>query len=266
MVDPAPGARTNPPAAVDRPVVSIILATLNERANLPELLDRTFSLPLPPFEAIVVDDGSTDGTREFVTGRAELEPRLRAIFHDGKQTTLRAQAQGIEAARGDFVIVMDADLQHPPERLPAMVQELASGAGVVVASRYAAGGSTGPRTLARATISRSAEGIARLLLPEARRVSDPVSGFFGFRREIYTPLDPRYRGYKLLLFVLVMNRGRRFAEVGFRFEPRTQGSSKVTQTFGFVRVFLTEAVLARRLARSLGRSRRSLRPAPDAVL
>jgi dolichol-phosphate mannosyltransferase len=233
------------------PTVSVILATLNERDNLPELLTRILRQPLPPFEVIVVDDGSTDGTREFVTDLARSEPRIRPIFHDGKQTTLRAQCQGIESARGELVIVMDADLQHPPERIPEIVRELSAGAGVVVASRYAPDGTAGPRTVARVIISRGAEGIAKLLLPEARGITDPVSGYFGFRREIFLPLDPEYRGYKLLLFILVMNRGRRFAEVGFRFEPRAHGSSKVTQTAGFVRLFLVETLLARRLRRTL---------------
>jgi dolichol-phosphate mannosyltransferase len=246
-----------------RPTVSIVLATLNERGNLPELLDRIFRLNLPPFEVIVVDDGSTDGTREFLSEYRRREDRIRPIFHDGKQTTLRAQGQGIEATRGEFVIVLDADLQHPPERIPPMVQELEKGAGVVVASRYAPGGSPGTRTVFRAMISRAAEGIARAFLREAREVSDPVSGYFGFRREIFLPLDPRYRGYKLLLFILVMNRGRRFSEVGFRFEPRTRGASKVTQTFAFVRVFLIETLLARRLGRVLQREPVTRRPTPD---
>jgi dolichol-phosphate mannosyltransferase len=258
-----PGA----PSLGPRPTVSIVLATLNERENLPELLPRIVRQPLPPFEVIIVDDGSSDGTREFATEQAHRDPRIRPIFHDGKQTTLRAQCQGIAAARGDYVVIMDADMQHPPEQLPPMVRELERGAGVVVASRYAPGGSPGRRTLLRALLSRGAEAIAKILLPEARRVTDPVSGFFGFRREVFLPLNPRYRGYKLLLFVLAMNRGGRFAEVGFLFEPRTRGSSKVvqrsskgTQRFAFIRVFLAEAVLARRFERELRQNPPASRP------
>jgi dolichol-phosphate mannosyltransferase len=243
------------------PSVTLVLATLNERENLPELLDRILRQPLPPFEVLVVDDGSTDGSREILAALGEKDPRVRPIFHDGKQTTLRAQCQAIEMARGPFVIVLDADLQHPPERIPEMVRALEEGAGVVVASRYAPGGSPGPRSLSRLLLSRGAERIAKLVLREARRVSDPVSGFFGFRRDVFVPLNPLYRGYKLLLFVLVMNGQRRVAEVGFRFEPRTRGASKVTQTFQFVRVFLVEVMLARRLGRALwGRA-----PSPEAA-
>jgi dolichol-phosphate mannosyltransferase len=246
-----------------RPFASVVLATLNERGNLPELLDRIRRQTLPPFEVIVVDDGSTDGTREYLAELAAHDPRIRPIFHDGRQTTLTAQRQGIEAAHGESVVVMDADLQHPPERIPEMLREIGSGADLVVASRYAAGGTPGPRTIFRTTISRGAEAITRLVLPEARGVSDPVSGYFAFRREIFVPLDPRYRGYKLLLFVLAMNRGRPVAEVGFRFEPRTRGASKVTQTFAFVRVFLVELVLAQRLSRALRTSPPRGSPRPD---
>ncbi|MGP8075791.1 MAG: glycosyltransferase [Thermoplasmata archaeon] len=235
----------------DSPSVSIILATLNERENLPLLLERLWKVPLPPFEVLVVDDGSTDGTREYLTEAARSEHRLRLIWHSGKQTTLRAQCQGIAAARGGLIVVMDADLQHPPETLPSMVTALSEGASLVVGSRYGPGGSPGPRTGSRRAISRGAEWAAKLFLPEARPVTDPVSGFFAFRREVFRPLDRDWRGYKLLLFLLVMARGERVAEVGFRFEPRGSGASKVTQNSRFIRFFLTEILLAKRLERSL---------------
>jgi len=92
-----------------------------------------------------------------------------------------------------------------------------------------------------------------VFLPEARPLSDPVSGLFGFRREVFRPLPPGWRGYKLLLFLLVMARGQRVAEVGFRFEPRGSGASKVTQNSRFIRFFLTELLLAKRLEGTLSR-------------
>jgi dolichol-phosphate mannosyltransferase len=235
------------------PSTSVILATFNERQNLPLLLERLWKVPLPRFEVVVVDDGSTDGTREFLAEAARSEPRLRLLWHEGKQTTLRAQCQGIASAKGTFIVVMDADLQHPPEVLPAMVNALTGGAALVVGSRYAEGGSAGPRSGARATISRGAELTAKLFLSEARPISDPVSGLFAFRREVFRPMNPDWRGYKLLLFLLVMARGQRVQEVGFRFEPRSSGASKVTQNSRFVRFFLTELLLAKRLESSLAR-------------
>ena len=233
------------------PQLSIILATFNERENLPQLLDRLAATALPPFELIIVDDGSTDGTREFLEQRARSDGRLRLFWHAGKQTTLRAQCQGIAVARGRYLVIMDSDLQHPPEVLPAMVDALSKGSALVVGSRYAPGGSAGPRTRTRLAISRGAEWTAKAFLPEARQVSDPVSGFFAFRRETFHPLPPEWRGYKLLLFLLVMSRGSPVTEVGYRFEPRASGASKVTENTRFIQFFLTEVVLARRFRRML---------------
>lgn len=240
-----------PRSPVPPPRATVVLATLNEGQNLPEVLDRLLRLPYPGIEVIVVDDGSTDGTREHLTTVASRDPRVRSILHEGKQTTLRAQCQGIEAAHGAYVCIMDADLQHPPEMLMPMLQQLEGGASLVVASRYAAGGTAGPRSAYRWLLSRGAEWIARLFLPSARGVSDPVSGFFAFRREIWIPLNPLYRGYKLLLFALVMAEGQRLSEVGFRFEPRGEGTSKVTGSLAFVRVFATEVLLAARLRKEV---------------
>lgn len=243
------------------PELSIVLAVLNEGGTLPELFARLRDLTLPPWEAIVADDGSTDGSREFLNGLSAADPRVRLLLHDGKQTTLTAQCRAIETARGRFVVVMDADLQHPPELLPRFLEQLENGAALVIASRYVEGGTPGPRPPLRAVISRGAEWTAKMLLPAARRVSDPVSGYFAFRRESFVPLDRGYRGYKLLLFLLVMCRGLELREVPFRFEPRAGGASKVTSGLAFVRVYLIELLLARRMARRL-RRRSSARGAP----
>jgi dolichol-phosphate mannosyltransferase len=260
MDDPRPAEKAGRPS-----VASIVLATLNERRSLPEVVERIQRQELPPYELLVADDGSTDGTRAYLQELAARDPRARLLFHEGKQTTLRAQCKAIEAATGTYVFVMDADLQHPPETLPAMLRELESGAALVVASRYAPGGSAGPRSLSRLAISRGAEWTAKVFLPAARKVKDPVSGFFGFRRDIYVPLNPLYRGYKLLLFLLVMAEGRRVAEVGFRFEPRTEGLSKVTEGLAFIRVFLVEILLARRLESSLQQRTKRLSGVADPV-
>jgi dolichol-phosphate mannosyltransferase len=255
--EPSLAAGSQPTATV-----SVVLAILNERQNLPIVVDRIRQQPLPPFEILIVDDGSTDGTREYVTQLAASDSRIRPIFHDGKQTTLRAQCQAIGAAVGEFVVVMDSDLQHPPEAIPPMIHELEHGAALAVASRYALGGSPGRRSAGRLLLSRGAEGVAKLLLRDARGLSDPVSGFFAFRRAIFQPVNPLYRGYKLLLFVLVMGHGHRVAEVPFQFVPRATGSSKVTQGFGFIPAFLVEVLLAKRLEASISRRSKAFGAVP----
>ncbi len=238
---------SNPRDGPSEPRLSIVLGTLNEHENLPVLLDQISQQRLPPFEVIVVDDGSTDGTREYLRAAAVTSPWLRPIFHDGQQTLTPAQCQGIAQAKGRYVLIMDADLQHPPDTLPALVAELEAGSDLVVASRYARGGSVGRRSIVRAALSRGAEVVVRTFVSPARRVSDPVSGFFGFRRAIFRPLDARYRGYKLILFLLVTCRARRVAEVPYRFRSRENGSSKIIQDLEFVRIFLREVFRARRL-------------------
>ncbi len=231
--------------------VSVVLAVLNERENLPDVVARILAQPLGAMEVIVVDDGSTDGTRAYLKTVTDQDRRVRAILHEGRQTTLRAQCQGIDAARGSYVVVMDADRQHPPETIPALVSALRDGASLTVASRYAPGGTAGPRTVGRFLVSKAAEWFARLLLPAARSVSDPVSGFFAFRRSVWSGLDASYRGYKLLLFVLAMAGGRRVSEVAFVFEPRRSGTSKVTESYSFATLFVEEVFLARRLGRQI---------------
>ncbi len=235
------------------PELTIVLATLNERVSLPVLVDQLLQAPLPPLEIVVVDDGSRDGTREYLSTVAREDRRVRPIFHEGAQTLLKAHAQGIAAARGDLVVVMDADLQHNPADVPRIVDLLLKGNDLVVASRYAPGGSPGVRSPLRSCISLGAETLTRVLLPEARSVSDPLSGFYGFRRGYYRAINPEYRGYELLPFVLGMMRGRPVTEVPYVFESRRAGKSKiVTRDLSFIRVFLTELVLAARVGRERG--------------
>ncbi len=238
----------NPPFV---PEVSLVWATLNEAANLPTLVARLRAVGLPRLEVIVVDDGSADGTREYLRSLESEDSRFRLLTHDGKQTTVRAQTQGIAAARGRFVVIMDADLQHPPELVPKLLERLDRGDSLAIASRYTTGGSPGPRNGIRALISRGAEWLARRFAPNARLATDPVSGYFAFRREIFRPIDPRYRGYKLLLFVLAMLPDERVSEVAFQFAPRLQGKSKLTENSQFFRLFLVELLLVRRTYRAI---------------
>ncbi len=239
------------PSALAPPVsVSIVLATLNEGGNLPQVVERIRRLDLPPYEIVVVDDGSTDGTREYLVGESASDDRLRLLFHEGKQTTLRAHAQGIEAGRGSAVVVMDADRQHSPETIPGLLAALSQGATVAIASRYVAGGSPGPRPWKRTVISWGAEWIARRRLRSARHVEDPVSGFFAFRKSIWIPINPEYRGFKILLFVLAMSNGARVTEVPYHFENRAEGTSKVEQS-AYMRIYLREVRWARQMETEL---------------
>ena len=230
--------------------VSIILATLNEAAALPRLLETLRHLDLPSVEIIVIDDGSTDGTREFAERMARADPGIHLIRNAGPQTLRIAQLQGIAAARGRHVVVMDADLQHPPELVPRLVERLSDGFHLAVASRYGKGGSAGPRTPYRAAISRGAEILAKVMLPGTRSVTDPLSGFFAFDAQAFGDLETGIRGYKLLLSFLLRCDPRRVCELGYRFGIRESGSTKIAGNFRFLYAFVIELIQLRASARS----------------
>lgn len=244
-----------------RPTTSIVLATLNERDNILPLVRRIRAVGLKSYEMVFVDDGSTDGTVECLAVLAGGDPSLRLVSRSVRRTLAEAQIEGIGQSTGDYVVVMDADLQHPPETLPLLIGELDRGVDLCVGSRYAPGASTGGRSPYRAVISLGAEMFARLLVPEARGVSDPISGFFCFRRAVYRFPSGRVRGYKPLLFLLVLCGGRHVSEVPYSFNSRVAGSSKITHNFGFVRVFVREVLAALRLHIYLARTVKPSRPA-----
>ena len=232
------------------PLTSVVLATINEREALPALIESIDQLGIGPHELLVVDDGSTDGTREYVQGTSVTRPHVRLVTHEGRRTLSPAQAEGVEKAVGEYVVVMDADLQHPTDAIPQLLRELERGADLVVASRYASGGSAGPRPVIRSVISRGAEMLAKAILPEARALRDPLSGFFAFRRSALPTVSLPEHGYKLLLPLLVLFHTKRVVEVPYIFRTRTTGMSKITSSIRFIPIFLSEILIARRFRSS----------------
>ena len=129
-------------------------------------------------------------------------------------------------ARGRWVCVMDADLQHPPELIPRLLAEGDAGADLVVASRYAAGGSReGLDGAVRRFVSRGATATARLLFVEARLSTDPLSGFFLCRRSIIDGIEFRPVGFKILLELLVCVPGLHVVDVPLMQAQRSAGAS-----------------------------------------
>ncbi len=225
-------ARTEP--AQPRPLVSIVVPTKDELGNVADLLAR-LEVVLPTLEMeIVFVDASSDGTAAFIEQAAETCGRdvvlLRQELDRRRSGLGAAVVQGIRAARGAWVCVMDADLQHPPELIAELLEEAESGElDLVVASRYCAEGSAGSLGWARAMASRSTTSVARLLFPRRlRQVSDPMSGFFLVRRSAVNLEALRPRGFKILLELLIRNPGLRSGEVSFTFGERHAGRSKAT--------------------------------------
>jgi dolichol-phosphate mannosyltransferase len=182
---------------------------------------------------LFVDD-SDDGTPEVIAAMAPNPAFRVAVIHrlPGQRGGGLGGAvlAGIQAAQTKWVCVMDADLQHPPELLRALLEEARrSKADVVVASRYCPGGDVGDFTAARAAVSRSSGMLARMLFPRRLRgVSDPLSGFFLIRRAAVDLTALRPRGFKILLEILVRGGPLTTSEIAFRFGERYAGESKAS--------------------------------------
>ncbi len=214
-------------------MISVVIPTYNEAAVIEETLRRAcraLEASSEPFELIVVDDSSTDGTAELAESLARQSP-VRVLRRPGRLGLATAVVDGWKLARGDLLAVMDADLQHPPEVLGELVRALREGApgtDVAVASRYRSGGGTSDWSLARRFASKSATHLAASVLPwTLGNVSDPMSGMFAVRAAALdgVRLDPT--GYKILLEVLAKARYRALVEVPYVFDRRGAGSSKL---------------------------------------
>jgi dolichol-phosphate mannosyltransferase len=248
-----------------RPEVSIILATLNEAANLPALLRGIEGSCTAPHEVIIVDDGSVDGTVEQIQSWASSHRDVLPILNRTSSGLLNAHLQGLSRAGGRYAIVMDSDLQHPPSLVGEIYDRLRTGYDLVVASRYAPGGSVGGRKPVRGVISRGATWITHLLLPQTKGLTDPLSGYFGMNLDSVKHNRDGHGGYKILLSILAANNGPRFCEIPYVFRERRNGGSKIVGKGAFVPVFLRELLSDRRLAIS-ARDTRMGGPIPGSVI
>ena len=216
------------------PLLSIVVPTKNERDNVAALVERLeAALPTVAIEIIFVDD-SDDGTRELVDALAEDGHHELVLVPQAPQRRIcglgAAVLQGMREARGPWVCVMDADLQHPPELIAALLEQGESrDLDIVVASRYCDDGDAGSFGWMRAMASRSTTTAAHMAFPRRLRgVSDPMSGFFLVRREALDLDSLRPRGFKILLEILVRHPSLRAAEVSFKFGERRAGRSKAS--------------------------------------
>lgn len=205
--------------------VSLVVPTYREAASLPTLIERVAAVKRQlPLELIIVDDNSEDGTKELVE-QLDL-PWVRLIVRTSDRGLSQAVVEGLNAARGETLVVMDADLSHPPEVIEDMLATLDGGADFVLASRYTEGGSTADSWGALRWINSK---VATLLARPLTAVSDPMSGFFALRRQTLTQAQElRPLGYKIALELMVRCRCRRVVEVPIHFSTRKHGQSKLT--------------------------------------
>ena len=210
--------------------LAVIIPTLNEVGNVAPMIERLdHVLAGVAWEAIFVDDDSTDGTREAIRAFARRDQRVRALHRIGRRGLASAVIEGALASSAPYVAVLDADLQHDDRLLPEMLRMLkAEPLDIVIGSRYVAGGGTGPLSAGRVRLSGLATRLSRRIL--RADIADPMSGFFMIRR---TAFDRAVRdlsgiGFKILMDLFASApEPLRFKELPYEFGPRVYGDSKL---------------------------------------
>jgi dolichol-phosphate mannosyltransferase len=216
-------------------LLSLVLPTYNEAKNIPAIVEQLTRLldPVIPgqYELIVVDDNSPDKTWEIAQSIMAEYPQLRVMRRQAERGLSTAVIRGWQVANGEIVGVIDADLQHPPEVLLQMFAIIKEQADVdlVVASRHVEGGGVSDWSLIRRFLSRGAQILGLIILPGVvGRVSDPMSGYFMVRRQALVGKTMNPLGYKILIETLGRGDIGKVAEVGYVFQERLEGESKVT--------------------------------------
>ncbi len=212
---------------------SLIIPTFNEGGNVAEIisiLSQLLDSEIPgEYELIVVDDNSPDGTWKIAQDLTPEYPQLLVMRREKEKGLSTAVIRGWQAARGKVLGVIDADLQHPPEVLLQLWQEMEKGADLAVASRHVEGGGVSEWSIIRRFLSRGAQMLGLVILPEViGRLSDPMSGYFMVRRDAIMGKSLSPVGYKILIEVTARGAIRWIGEVGYVFRERQAGASKVT--------------------------------------
>ncbi len=210
-------------------MISILVPTYREADNLPwvaRAVDEALGGVRLDYELLFIDDDSQDGSEEICAELAERFP-VRLVMRPGERGLATAVLHGISVSTGDIVVVMDADLSHPPSAISSMVERLRSGeSDFVLGSRYVQGGSIHDGwSLLRKLNSVIASLLAKPLCP----LEDPMSGFFAFRRADMpdaSRLSPI--GYKIALEIFVRGDFRNPSEVPIHFADRQHGESKLS--------------------------------------
>jgi dolichol-phosphate mannosyltransferase len=217
------------------PVLALVIPTLHEGANIRALLDRARrsldALDIP-YELIVVDDDSRDGTETTVTRMAAQDDRVRFFSRVGERGLSGAVIHGWRNSHAEILGVIDADLQHPPELLPELWHAMEDGNDLALASRYVQRGKHSGWRASRHLLSNLAILLTRPLQRADILVRDPMAGFFLVRRRCVEDLELRTSGFKILLEILVRGDVRSVAEVPFSFGLRRAGKSKASIKVG----------------------------------
>lgn len=241
--------------------LSLVIPTYNESQSiktLVELLTELLDEVIPNnYELIVVDDDSPDCTWKLAQELTGDYPQLQVMRRQAEQGLSTAVIRGWQVARGQVLGAIDADLQHPPQVLRKLLIAIAQGADLAVASRHVEGGGVSEWNFWRRFLSRGAQILGLIALPNVTgRVCDPMSGYFLVRRPAIAGVRLNPAGYKILLEILGRGNVERIVEVGYVFQERQGGKSKVS-----ARQYLDYIIHLFRLRSRgrIGRSRKRLR-------
>ena len=223
--------------------ISLVIPTRNEAGNIEPLLMRVHQAVKGIATEVVFVDDSTDETPEVIRRLQEWFPLPVKLIHRPKEERKNglggAVVEGLKAAQGSWMCVMDADLQHPPEMIPRLFHEAKkSGSDIVMGSRLAPGGDASSLGFTRSVISYVFAWTTRLTFPQRLwKVTDPLTGFFMTKRSALNPADLRPDGFKILLEILVSHPHLKVSEVPIQFGHRNAGESKasVSETIKFFR-------------------------------
>ena len=209
---------------------SVVVPAFREAENLPRLIPQVAAALNSHdwlWEIIVVDDNSPDGTAKVLADLAAQWPQFRYLIRTGERGLSSAVLAGMALAQYPYILVMDADLSHPPESIPSLIDPLVEDrADFTIGSRYVAGGRTEDWGRFRWVNSAVATILSR---PFARGIRDPMAGFFALPRQLYLAADwLNPIGYKIGLELIVKCRATRIVEVPIVFRNRLHGESKLT--------------------------------------
>lgn len=209
-------------------MVSVIVPTFNERKNMRPLIKRIdSSIKHMKHEIIIVDDNSQDGTGQAVRELSKKYP-VRLIVRTKEKGLATAVMEGFRQAKGDIYAVIDADLQHPPEKLASLIYEARNGSDIAIGSRYVGGEERfGNFRIHRKIMSKGANLLAKLLVPKVANIKDIQSGFFAMKRDVIQDVELKPTGYKILLEILAVGNYKNVKEVPYDFAQREHGKSKL---------------------------------------
>jgi dolichol-phosphate mannosyltransferase len=222
---------TIPASAARAAELSVIVPTYNESENVPLLVAKLgAALAGIDWEVIFVDDDSRDGTARIARSLAQSSGgRVRVVQRIGRRGLSSACVEGALASSAPYIAVMDGDLQHDERLLPRMLEALKKdGNEIVVGSRFVPGGDVGEFAANRIKISKAGAQLARLVVKQD--LSDPMSGFFMLRRDVFERVVRRLsaKGFKILLDIFASApKPLKTVELPFTFGSRIKGESKL---------------------------------------